>query len=161
MPGYHHNPIIHLRSATVEDIAAILELETVSFSRAEEKFGRRQVQSLITNPHAFVVVAESDNKVFGWAAGLLRRHHASNSGRLYAVAVHPNARGKGIGKRLVNHILLSFAMHGARRIFLEVNAENQEAINLYHKLGFTDQKYLVDYYGPGYHGLRMMREITS
>ncbi len=159
MPRYHHNPTIHLRPATGADTAAILELETVSFSRAEERFGRRQVQSLTTNPRAIVVVAEDDRKVFGWAAGLLRRHHESNSGRLYAIAVHPNARGRGIGKRFVNHILHWLAMHGARRVFLEVNVKNQEAINLYHKLGFTDQKYLVDYYGPGYHGLRMVREI--
>ncbi|MDN3511323.1 MAG: GNAT family N-acetyltransferase [Candidatus Jettenia sp. CY-1] len=161
MLKYRHNIApIHLRSATVQDIAAILELETAGFSRIEERFNQRQVLHLIANPRATVIVAESKGRVLGWAAGLVRRHSKSNSGRLYAVAVHPDAQGKYIGKRLVSHILNALAARGVQRIFLEVNAKNQGAINLYYKLGFIDQEYLADYYGPGHHGIRMVRLIS-
>ena len=158
---YHHNPTVHLCPVTVQDVTVILELETISFVRGEERFNSRRVRNLIANPRAIVIVAESKDRVLGWAAGLLRRHRNSNSGRLYAVAVHPDAQGKSIGQRLVSHILHSLAALGAKRIFLEVNANNHGAINIYHKLGFTDRGYLVDYYGPGHHGIRMIRLTTT
>lgn len=153
---YHSDPPICLRPATIRDIEAILELEMLGFARFEERFNRRQVQYLIANPRAVVVVAVSNSRVLGWAAGLIRRYRKSDSGRIYAVAVHPDARGRGIGRKLMCHILHSLTLLGAKRIFLEVNVENQAAINLYHKLGFVDQGNLIDYYGPGHHGLRMM-----
>lgn len=156
-PKIHHRPAIRLRSATALDIVAILELETVCFVRTEEMFNLRQLRSLIANPRAVVVVAESKGRVVGWVAGLLRRHRHGYSGRLYAIAVHPDAQGKRIGEKLIGSILNSIIVRGAERIFLEVHANNQKAINLYHKFGFTDQSFLADYYGHSHHGLRMMR----
>ena len=159
MPKSEHQ-VIRLRPATDRDVAAILELEIASFARVEERFNRRRVQDLIKNPRAIALVAESKGKVPGWAVGLLRSHKESNSGRIYAVAVHPDARGKRIGQRLVGRIIHSLVMRGAGRIYLEVHADNRGAINLYRKLGFIVQGYLADYYGPGHHGLRMMRPAT-
>lgn len=149
---------IRIRPATDHDISAILELETMGFTRAEERFHRRQIHSLIVNPRAKVLVAEDDKgTVLGWAAGLLRRYLNSNSGRLYAVAVHPHARGRHIGETLIEYIIHSLTKCNASRIYLEVNINNKPAINLYHKLGFTEQKCLVDYYGRGHHAIRMVR----
>lgn len=152
---------IHLRPAVARDVAAILELEIACFSRTEEMFNRRQLRGLIANPRAIVVVAESKDRVLGWSVGLLHRHRQCYSGRLYAIAVHPAVQGKHIGQRLIGRILHSLAMCGAQRIFLEVHVNNQKAINLYRKFGFADQGYLADYYGPGHHGLRMMRQATN
>ncbi|MGQ3685252.1 MAG: GNAT family N-acetyltransferase [Candidatus Loosdrechtia sp.] len=149
-------PAICLRPATVRDIRAILELEKLGFARVEERFNRRQIENLLAKPSAIVIVAEGNNRVLGWAAGLIRRYLKSYTGRVYAVAVHPDARGKGVGQGLVRYILHLLAEFGARRIFLEVNIKNNEAINLYHKLGFVYQRNLVDYYGTGHHGLRMV-----
>ncbi|MCF6157557.1 MAG: GNAT family N-acetyltransferase [wastewater metagenome] len=155
------NPTPHLRPGTVCDVDSILKLETISFIRIEEQFSRKQIQRLITNPRAVVVVTVSNDRVVGWAAGLIRRHLRSISGRLCAIAVHPDVRGKGIGKQMVRHIIHSLTELGARRIYLEVNAKNRGAIHLYHKLGFADREYLEDYYGRGYHGIRMMLSTTS
>lgn len=157
----HCRSAIHLRTAVARDVAAILELEIACFSRIEEMFNRRQLRGLIANPRAIVVVAESKDRVLGWSAGLVHRHRQCYSGRLYAIAVHPAAQGKRIGQRLIDCILHSLAMRGAQRIFLEVRVNNQEAINLYRKFGFTDQGYLADYYGQGHHGLRMMRHAAN
>ncbi len=157
----HDRPAFRLRPAEAKDVASLLELETSCFARSEEMFNRRQLQRLIANPRAIVAVAERKGVVVGWAAGLLRRYRQRHSGRLYAVAVHPDAQGKRIGHKLTNHILRALTARGARRIFLEVHAANQKAINLYHKLGFIDQGYLANYYGSHHHGIRMMRPATT
>ncbi|OOP57946.1 MAG: hypothetical protein AYP45_00625 [Candidatus Brocadia carolinensis] len=161
MSKSRHHPPIRLRIAIPQDIDSILGLETSCFDRTEEMFNRRQIQRLISNPRATVVVAERKGVAMGWAAGVLRHHHQHQSGRLYAIAVHPNAQGKRIGYKLIDHILHSLTTHGAQRIFLEVHAENQKAMNLYHKLGFIVQGHLADYYGAGHHGIRMMCPGTS
>ncbi len=153
----HYYPPIRLRAAEARDIESILELETTCFARAEEIFNRRQVRYLIINPRAITVVAEGKGQMLGWTAGLLRHSRDYYSGRLYALAVHPDVQGKRIGKKLVSRILRELVARGARRISLEVHAENQKAIHLYRKLGFVDHEYLADYYGTGHHGLRMMR----
>ncbi|RIK02065.1 MAG: hypothetical protein DCC43_04440 [Candidatus Brocadia sp.] len=158
----HNRPTFCLRPAETRDAAPLLELEASCFTRTEEMFNRRQIQRLITNPRAIVVVAERKGVALGWAAGLLRRYHQRySSGRLYAVAVHPDEQGQRIGQKLTDHILHALATHGAERIFLEVHAKNQKAINLYRKLGFTEQEYLADYYGTHHHGIRMMRSTTT
>ncbi len=156
-----HRPEIRLRTAEIRDVTSILELETACFARAEEAFNRRQVYGLVVNPRATVILAESKGHVVGWAAGLLRRHRHYYSGRLYALAVHPDMQGKRIGNKLIGRIFRELAARGARRIFLEVHTGNQKAIHLYRKFGFADQEYLADYYGPGHHGLRMMRPATA
>lgn len=157
---HRQHSAVCLRTVTAQDIESILELEIACFLRTEEMFNRRQVRWLTTNPRAIVVVAEGKKRIVGWAAGLLHRHGQNYSGRLYAIAVHPDAQGKRIGQRLIERILRALAMRGARRIFLEVHTDNQKAINLYRKLGFTDREYLAHYYGPNHHGLRMMRPVS-
>lgn len=161
MSKSRHYPTIHLRIAMSRDIDSILGLETSCFDRTEEMFNRRQIQRLISNPRAIVVVAERMRVAMGWAAGVLRHYHQHQSGRLYAIAVHPDAQGKRIGYKMIDYILRALTAHGAQRIFLEVHSENQKAINLYHKLGFIVQGHLADYYGAGHHGIRMMCPITT
>ncbi|MBE7444544.1 MAG: GNAT family N-acetyltransferase [Planctomycetia bacterium] len=153
-------PIFRIRPAEARDIVSLLELETSCFARTEEMFNRRQLQRLIANPRAVVVVAERKDRVLGWAAGLVRLRLKSYSGRVYAVAVHPDAQGKRVGYKLTSHVLHALTAYGAQRIFLEVHAENQKAINLYRMLGFIDQGYLANYYGPHHNGIRMMRSAT-
>ncbi len=146
-----------LRRAELGDVATILGLERACFKSLEETFNRRQIKNLILNPRATVTAAVLDGQVVGWAVGLIRQHRHSQSGRLYAVAVHPDHRGKQLGRGLAEHALLSLSQLGISRVFLEVRSDNHTAINLYRKLGFIGHRFLPKYYGQGGHGLRMKR----
>ena len=150
-----------MRAATTEDVTAILDIERVCFSSLEETFNRRQVRALIVNPRATVTVAECDGKVVGWSVGLVRSHRKSRSGRLYAIAVHPEARGKHLGRRLAEHTLAALASLGIERVYLEVRSDNESAIALYRKLGFQQHRLLPKYYGPGRDAYRMKHVIVS
>jgi ribosomal protein S18 acetylase RimI-like enzyme len=51
--------------------------------------------------------------------------------------VSPEARGSGVGRRLVERAFEQAQQRGCRRIQLDANAENPAAVSLYRDLGFS------------------------
>ena len=160
------------RKAHSGDVEAIERIEHRSFGRAEERFHRRQIASLVANPRAIVLIAQAcpqgddTGRHLGWGAALVRRHRtagggrANCSGRIYAVAVDPDGRGMGVGQKLMTEMLDQLRRRGARRVFLEVRTDNVAAIALYRKLGFVEIGRIDHYYAKNLHALRMMREVS-
>ena len=52
------------------------------------------------------------------------------------IAVHPDHRGKGIAKKLMEESLLIFSKENVEFVLLEVNSANRSAVKLYEKVGF-------------------------
>lgn len=150
---------VELRPASLADAGTILEIERACFHAIEETFNLRQIRSLIRNPRAAVLVATIDGDVVGWSVGLTREHRHYRSGRVYAVAIHPSARGRKLGQALTEGTLAELTAKGIRNVYLEVRSDNEAAIRLYQKLGFVFRRELRDYYGQGRHGIRMMRVL--
>lgn len=145
-----------IRTARPADAGAILTIEHASFDNHGERFGLRQIRSLIGNANGEVLVAMRGPNVVGWGAGLVRKAGRHVIGRVYAVAVLPDARGLRLGRGLMERIIRRLQKRGAVRIFLEVRADNGPAIGLYRKLGFSHRHVRHDYYGPGLHALSMV-----
>lgn len=151
--------IAAIRAAAFDDVPAILDLERACFHSLEETFNRRQVRALISNPRAAVAVAEQDGKIVGWSVGLVRQHRKSRSGRIYAVAVHPETQSEQLGSRLAQHTLSALAGLGIERVYLEVRTDNTPALDLYRQLGFADHAYLPKYFGPGRDAWRLKLKL--
>jgi [ribosomal protein S18]-alanine N-acetyltransferase len=145
-------------TATSEDLKQLARLESLCFRHPGERFNSRQIRSLLHNPRACAVFAREGGEIAGWAVGLLRRHGPrACSGRLYALSVHPDFRGRGLGVRLAQTVLDQLRRRGAQSFSLEVRTPNPAAQGLYLRLGFRPVGKLPDYYGPGLHGLRMRK----
>jgi ribosomal protein S18 acetylase RimI-like enzyme len=63
-------------------------------------------------------------------------------GAIQNVGVAPPFRGQGFGRALVHRALVGFREAGVRRVYLEVTAENSQAVRLYRELGFRRAKTL-------------------
>ena len=61
----------------------------------------------------------------------------------FAIIVHPNFRGKGIGQHALMLIIEKAKYENFESIFLNVFEENTKAITLYHKVGF--KKYFTSF----------------
>jgi len=151
----HHPPVV-VRPAERRDIDQIVQIETLSFAHAGERFNEAKVRYLLGSRRMFVAVAEGEGRVLGWVAGFVWRRTAEPWGRIYALAVHPDARRRRVGSRLLHHAIEELRRRGARRIFLEARAENHSAVAAYRKLGFVPCRELADYYGRGLHAHRMV-----
>jgi hypothetical protein len=58
-------------------------------------------------------------------------------GAIQNLGVIPAHRGRGLGALLMDRALCGFRQAGLTRAFLEVTADNQGAIRLYERLGFS------------------------
>lgn len=61
-----------------------------------------------------------------------------DQGELANLALTTDRRGAGLGAHLLRHVLGRARVRGVEKLFLEVRASNQRAIDLYHSFGFAD-----------------------
>lgn len=61
-------------------------------------------------------------------------------GAIQNIGVVPEYRGNGIGAGLLRHALAGFRQARVRRVYLEVTAQNSNAIRLYRRFGFRCTK---------------------
>jgi [ribosomal protein S18]-alanine N-acetyltransferase len=70
--------------------------------------------------------------------------------RLLNLSIHPDYRGRGLGRRLLLHLLERARLHTAAGVRLLVRAGNQEALRLYTAVGFVEVGRRRRYYPAGY-----------
>lgn len=157
-PGPSHLPPVIIRPATLADAEAIDQIEQASFVHAGERFALRRIRYLLGTHRTIVRVAEIEGRMVGWVAGMLGGKQ--RWGRIYGLAVHPDARGRKLGARLLKEMIAILRSHQAGRIFLEVRAGNHSAIKLYERAGFVPCETLPNYYGQGISGMRMDLDPT-
>jgi ribosomal-protein-alanine N-acetyltransferase len=81
---------------------------------------------------AWVACAEPDGPPLGYALGWWLIDELE----LLAVAVLPEARRRGVARRLLEHVIAATGESGGRRVLLEVARSNTAARRLYESLGF-------------------------
>jgi [ribosomal protein S18]-alanine N-acetyltransferase len=92
----------------------------------------------LSNPLAFLLV-EGD-------AGFLLGRAVAGEAEVLTLAVAPDARRRGLGRKLVARFLYQARLRGAESAFLEVSAENAPAIALYESAGFAKAGVRRGYY---------------
>jgi len=148
-----HTAII--RPAKPHDLAGIVGIEEISFDNAGERFDAGKVKFLLQSRRTESLVAEDDGKILGWAVGFTWPRGKIHWGRVFALAIHPEARGRKLGGRLLHELIQQLRRRGATEIFLEVRQDNHPAIALYRRCGFAHRATLQNFYAPGVHAWRM------
>lgn len=121
---------------------------------AEAAFARK-------NDPVVALVATQRGRVCGYATAATMWHGRSLNLRLLALAVAPEARRGGIGKRLMTELLATGRTLRASRLRLVVRPENGPALALYRSLGFRVLARREDLLGPGADVLVMARSTRS
>ncbi|GAB4202643.1 MAG: ribosomal protein S18-alanine N-acetyltransferase [Sandaracinaceae bacterium] len=101
-------------------------------------------------------VAERDGVLVGYALAWI----VADRAELMSIGVDADARGGGIGRALLGHVLGRSAALGARELVLEVRASNAAAIALYHAAGLTRIGQRPRYYRDGEDALVYARSLT-
>ena len=112
----------------LDDLA---RLERLCFSRP---WSRQALKEELTNPAACFLVGEEAGEVLGYAG----MHCAAGECYVDNVAVFPEARRQGVGRKLMEALLQAAAAWGGEFLSLEVRPSNLEALALYRGLGFRE-----------------------
>jgi len=118
---------------------AVMEVMDCAFDpHWREAWTRAQVRDSLDMPSTSLLLADREGKVIrkGNAAGFVMARQALDEEELLLIAVRPEERGKGVGKRLIESYIDSARGRGVRSVFLEMRANNP-AQSLYRRVGFT------------------------
>jgi GNAT-family acetyltransferase (TIGR03103 family) len=130
---------VHVREATARDEQAINKIYQARnmVALADGYAGTNRQPSCVT-----ILVAEekSGGAIVGVTLGVDHRaafNDPDNGSSLWALAVDKQAKLPGVGRKLVESLATHFLAAGRSFMDVSVMHDNQEAISLYHKIGFA------------------------
>lgn len=132
---------LHIEPGQVEDAEALARLHAAGFYRG---WPREDFSAYLIAPNTptYVACDAGHKKVAGFA--MLRL--AGDEAELLTIVVDRKWRARGVGAALLNAAFADLMLSPARRMFLEVDAENQPAIKLYRRHGFREVGARKGYY---------------
>ena len=115
---------------TQDHVPQIAELETLCFS---DPWSVNSISTELTNPLSIWLVAIKDGEVLGYVGS----QSVLDGADMMNIAVHPDHRNQGIGRMLIEELILQLQEKGVISLSLEVRVSNAPAIGLYQTMGFS------------------------
>jgi len=132
-----------LRPARLQDARALAEM---SRDLIEGGLGWRytppRMAALIREPDTMALVASDGRLLHGFAV----MQFGDTEAHLTLLCVQPAQRHRGIGRRLIEWLVVSARVAGITAIRLELRADNASALAFYRRLGFVETLWLPGYY---------------
>ncbi len=131
-----------------DNISKIVECDYIEFSNLHEitfpnaYYNGKQIIDMLDDEH-MIFVAKVDDKLAGYV--FISMNLKFNEGDIEFICVNSNYRGRGCGKQLINTALNAFKQEGITKLQLWVNIVNENAINLYTKVGFETVDNLISF----------------
>ncbi len=147
-----------IRAARFADVAWLAALERESF--ATDRISTAEFGRLLRCDRYRIVVAQ-DMQGAPLGALVLKRRTVRRALYIYSLAVTSGARGRGVGKALLESGDAIAKHEGCRLIELEVRCDDQAAIGFYRDAGFRLHTELTDWYGDGGAAWRATKRVFS
>jgi mycothiol synthase len=157
-------PGVRIRTFVPSDEAALLAVNAAAFAHhpeqghlTHEDFQERMSESWFDARGLFLAVpdeetapemaADPDLQLLGFHWTKVHRDEDPPYGEVYVVAANPKAAGRGLGTLLTNVGLRHLATQGVDEVILYVDGDNDPAIAVYERQGFTPVRTEVQYRG--------------
>ena len=130
-----------IRAASAGELERLAELHSACFAEAWDVDA---FATLLAMPGAFALLAEEP--AHDDLSGFIMIRGVGDEAEIITLGVLAERRRKGVGRDLLAGGIKESASRGARRLFLEVAADNGAALALYRAAGFTQIGKRPDYY---------------
>lgn len=140
------------------DIPAVMSIEDELFGDEAWSEGMFWSELAERDTRRYVVDEDADGEVCAYA-GLCA--YAPHEAYIQTIAVAPSAQRRGIGETMLVELLDEAARRGCDHVDLEVRADNDAAMRLYERHGFTKIAVRRGYYQPSGADAVVMRRTAS
>jgi ribosomal-protein-alanine N-acetyltransferase len=147
---------VELRPASQADLLSVFRIEKSAFP---QPWPFSAFERFLEEP-AFLVAAR-DQEIVGYVVADVTPNYGRDIGHVKDLAVRPDARGVGLGRRLLEQAIRRMAADGAALVKLEVRASNDPALALYRDEGFELLRRVPGYYEDGETALVMVLDIDE
>lgn len=132
-----------LRTANIEDLDAMWAIERSVFQG--EAWSLELMREELLGPHrTYLALEDGRGELLGYGGVLA----LGEEGDIQTIALVPKARGRGLGRTLLNGLLDEARRRRVSQVFLEVRADNLAARTLYTSTGFQEIAVRTKYYQP-------------
>lgn len=128
---------ISFQKMTANDVNAVTEIEQLAHYHP---WSKNLIRDAVTSYQSWLVF--TDQVLAGY--GMIKI--IADEAELLNIAIHPNFQGKGLGKALLQHLIVEAQQQGAKECFLEVRESNLTAYQLYESFGFNETGRRPNYY---------------
>lgn len=136
--------MIIVRKASLDDLAAITKIynqailrTTATFDTEPKSLEEQKLWFESHGPKYPVLVAEEDGKIVGWASLSKWSDRCAYSDTAeISLYIDEKERGKGIGRKLLETIVLEGEKTGLHSIIARIAEGNQMSIHLHQSVGF-------------------------
>jgi [ribosomal protein S18]-alanine N-acetyltransferase len=143
--------------AGLRDAARLAQLHGASFHRG---WGEAEFEAMLGERNTLVHRLRSGRHIIGFAVSRL----AADEAELLSIAIDAAQRGRGLSRNLLLTHMGHLAGRGVRRVFLEVEENNQPARRLYESAGFAvvgrRERYYQQPGGEQLNALLMRRDLS-
>jgi len=146
-----------IETATLRDAPRLAQLHGASFHRG---WGEGEFESMIAERNTLVHRLRLGRKIVGFAVSRM----GADEAEILSIAIDANYRGRRLSRDLLITHLGHLAGRGVRRMFLEVEENNEPARRLYERAGFAVVGRRERYYrapdGEQLNALLMRRDLS-
>ena len=147
-----------IREAMHLDLPVLASMEKQLFSDSPWSMGQfKEEFAGVPKTRIFYVATDEENQIIGYAGVLVVA--AGVEADVLTVGVLPQNQKQGIATAFMQRLEEWSLSKGAPAMMLEVAIDNDPAIALYEKLGYSNISTRRDYYGPGLDAFVMRKEL--
>ena len=132
-----------VREATKRDVKACARIEKQESGESIEII-EEEIEKQVGNENHFIFVAEDDKRVLGFISAEWQK--LNNSLYIDSLYIDKNYRFKGYGSKLLKQMIRKSKEIKSKKVFVDVEAGNRNAIILYLKNRFEINGYIQDFY---------------
>jgi ribosomal-protein-alanine N-acetyltransferase len=151
---------VSVRPVRRADLFEIVRIENVS---VPQPWSLSAFERFLDEEGFLVAVDDRGDRptVLGYVVANTIQQHRSPIGHVKDIAVHPEHRGRGIGRRLLWDGLRSLRAQGSSIVKLEVRRSNEVARKMYREAGFVHKETSPRYYDNGEDALVMVLDLDA